>query len=188
MAVRAIIKLFRAAPQISGSWARRAYQPKENPCQPVPKREALKEFATRIMIGSRRRGGPRRSQRGASGCVSRLLLKDLRPLFFSLQDQDGHERRQHGENEDHGERAGLGKVAVDKDPLGDFVADHLSGGSAHDVRNDIRAQRRDKNKKNRRKKPSAYPGKEDLIKRLEGPAPRSRAASRSWKSNLSDAA
>jgi len=52
VAPKAMAREFRAALQISGSWRRRAYHPSEKPCQPVLKREALKELITRMTMGS----------------------------------------------------------------------------------------------------------------------------------------
>ncbi len=68
------------------------------------------------MIGEREAASPH----GASP----MMMSGF--LALALEDEDGDERGEHGQDEDGREGARVRQVAVGEDPLGDLVPEHLA--------------------------------------------------------------
>ena len=83
--------------------------------------------------------------------------------------EDGQKGRQDGQDEDDGQGAGVGQVAVDEDALGDLVADHLAARAADQVGDDVRAEGRDEDDQDGRQEAAPDAGQENLAEGLERP-------------------
>jgi hypothetical protein len=87
------------------------------------------------------------------------------------------------------DRRSRGGGSVHEHPLGDLVADHLAVRPADQIGDEVGPERRDEHHEDGGEEPPPDPGRRKTLRKLcHCFAPRSRAASMSWKSNRSAAA